>query len=55
MTMSFKAAKEKAIKKHGYVVDESNRVVAQAMSPNMPKYIGDGSINKHGVEHGYQH
>jgi hypothetical protein len=48
MTMSFKAAKEKAIKKHGFVVDESNRVVAQAMNPHMPKYVGDfvGSINE---------
>jgi len=41
MTASFKAAKEKAIKKHGYVVDESNHVIAQAMSPFLPKYIGN--------------
>jgi len=46
MTASFKAAKEKAIKKHGYVVDESNHVIAQAMSPFLPKYIGndEGSV-----------
>ena len=41
MTSSFKKATDRAIKKHGYVVDESNHVIAQAMSPNLPKYIGD--------------
>ena len=47
MTLSFKKAKEKAIKKHGYVVDESNHVIAQAMSPHLPKYIGDnGSMDE---------
>jgi hypothetical protein len=46
MTMSYKQAASHAIKKHGFVVDESNRVIAQAMSPDMPKYIGtQGSIN----------
>lgn len=48
MTTSFKAAKNRAIKKHGFVVDESNNIIAQAMSADMPKYIGtyNGSINE---------
>ena len=40
MTLSYKQAAAHAIKKHGFVVDESNRVIAQAMSPELPKYIG---------------
>jgi len=48
LTPSFKAAREKAIKKRGYVVDESNHVIAQAMSPHLPKYIGNDTGSSNG-------
>ena len=40
MTSSFHAAVQKATKRGGFVVDESNYVIAQAMSPDLPKYVG---------------
>ena len=40
MTLSFKQASKQAIKKHGYIVDEAGAIIAQAMNPDMPKYIG---------------
>ena len=47
MTPSFKAAANKAIKKHGYIVDEHGKMVGQAISEHLPKYVGEakGSIN----------
>jgi len=40
MTPSFKQASAKAVSRKGYVVDESNHIIGQAMSPFLPKYIG---------------
>ena len=40
MTMSFERAKKIAIKNQGYVVDETNNIIAQAMKPELPLYVG---------------
>lgn len=47
MTMSFKTACNTAVKKHGYIMNESGHMVGQAFDPMLPKYVGDvRSINK---------
>ena len=41
MTTSFEEARRKAIKRRGYIVDESRRLIGQAMDAYAPFYIGD--------------
>jgi len=40
MTTSFEEAKRKAIKRKGYIVDESRRLIGQAMDETAPMYLG---------------
>jgi hypothetical protein len=48
MTMSFKTAQKHALANKGYITDETNKIIAQAMEPSFPlfinelKYIGSG-------------
>lgn len=41
MTPSFEKAKAKAVKRKGYVTDESGHIVAQAFDASLPRYIGN--------------
>lgn len=40
MTPSFNAARNRAAKKRGYIVDEQGHMVGQAFDASLPKYIG---------------
>lgn len=40
MTQSFEQAKAKAMKRKGYITDESGHMVAQAFDDSLPLYVG---------------
>jgi hypothetical protein len=41
MTTNWDEAKRKAIKRKGYIVNESRRLVGQAMDAGAPYYVGE--------------
>ena len=41
MTQSFNVAKNKAMKRRGYIVNESRKLIGQAMDPYAPLYLGE--------------
>lgn len=40
-TLSYDTARNKAMKCKGFIVNESRKLIGQAMDPSMPKYVGD--------------
>jgi len=40
-TLSYDTAKNKAIKSKGFIVNESRKLIGQAMDPTLPLYVGD--------------
>jgi hypothetical protein len=41
MTQSFETAKAKAVKRKGYITDESGNMVAQAFDESLPRFVGN--------------